>query len=290
MTAADNLSIANALDEIAELLEAQAADAFRLRAYRTAAENVRRSASALSDLEAQGGTAALEKLPGIGHSIAALIAERLHTGRIAMLERLRGQVSPEDLFTSLPGIGDELAARLHRELGLETLEELELAAHDGRLLRVRGFGRRRAAALRDLLAARLSRTPRRRARLLEPGSAPAARPGVPLLLEIDREYRRREHELPKITPRRFNPRHEAWLPVLHTTRDGWHFTVLYSNSARAHELGKNRDWVILYFERDGLEGQCTVVTDQRGALAGQRVVRGREDEQRACVNRPEVAS
>lgn len=59
-------------------------------------------------------------------------------------------------------------------------------------------------------------------------------------------------------------------------------TVLYSNTARAHELGRTRDWVVMYYyDGDHVEAQCTVVTETRGALAGKRVVRGREQECRA---------
>lgn len=58
-------------------------------------------------------------------------------------DRLEGEVAPEDLFTTVPGIGDELARRIHDALEIETLEELELAAHDGRLQTVDGFGPRR---------------------------------------------------------------------------------------------------------------------------------------------------
>jgi putative hydrolase len=90
--------------------------------------------------------------------------------------------------------------------------------------------------------------------------------------------------LPKIAPRRFNPSGEAWLPILHTERGEWHFTALFSNTARAHELGRNRDWVVIYFHEDsGPEGQRTVVTETRGPAAGQRVVRGREAE---CLGQP----
>jgi len=53
---------------------------------------------------------------------------------------------------------------------------------------------------------------------------------------------------------------------------------LFSNTARAHELGMTHDWVVVYYERDGHENQCTVVTERRGDLGGQRVVRGREDD------------
>jgi hypothetical protein len=56
---------------------------------------------------------------------------------------------------------------------------------------------------------------------------------------------------------------------------------MFSNTARSHELGMTRDWVVLYFERDGHEDQCTIVTETRGPLRGRRVVRGREDESRA---------
>ena len=86
-------------------------------------------------------------------------------------------------------------------------------------------------------------------------------------------------ELPKIAPQRFNPEGKAWLPILHAEREGWHFTALFSNTARAHELGRTDDWVVIYFyDDDHQEGQCTVVTEIRGPREGERVVRGREDE------------
>lgn len=94
----------------------------------------------------------------------------------------------------------------------------------------------------------------------------------------DRDYRRRaaEGRLRLIAPRRFNPQREAWLPVLHTERGGRVYTALFSNTAQAHRPGKTHDWVVLYCDRDGRERQATVVTAQRGALEGKRVVRGRE--------------
>lgn len=106
-------------------------------------------------------------------------------------------------------------------------------------------------------------------------------PGVDLLLEVDREYRdkARAGELPRIAPRRFNPEHKAWLPVLHARRGPWHFTALFSNTERAHELHRTYDWVVLFYAAPGGdEAQATVVTERRGALAGLRVVRGREPE------------
>ena len=106
-------------------------------------------------------------------------------------------------------------------------------------------------------------------------------PGVEVLLDVDREYREKAHAglLPKIAPRRMNPEGKAWLPVLHTRFGPWHFTALFSNTELAHELHRNYDWVVIFFsDAEGDEGQCTVVTERRGALTGQRVVRGREPE------------
>jgi hypothetical protein len=118
-------------------------------------------------------------------------------------------------------------------------------------------------------------------------------PGVDVLLDVDREYREKAAagRLPLITPRRFNPQRKAWLPVLHAQRGPWSFTALFSNTARAHELGKTHDWVVLYFYDDHhREEQHTVVTETRGPLAGRRVVRGLEAACRACYERQRVTA
>lgn len=277
-----NDDIADSLERIADLLEAQDGGIHRVRAYRNAGHCLRSLERPVTDIDAEGGRRALEGLPAIGSSIAALIHELVHTGRIGLLERLEGEVSPEDLFTTIPGIGESLAARLHEDLGLDTLEDLELAAHDGRLEALPGFGARRVRMVRNEVGAQLGRSTRRRARRIEVerGRESALRPAVASLLAVDAEYRQRaaEGSLPTIIPRRFNPEARSWLPVLHVERDGWSWHALFSNTARAHRLGRTRDWVVVYWERDGHEGQCTVVTEGRGMLAGKRVVRSRESE------------
>ena len=68
-----------------------------------------------------------------------------------------------------------------------------------------------------------------------------------------------------------------WVRVALVVKAEW-MRKMFSNTARAHELGRTREWVVIYYERDGHEGQCTVVTEMRGPLSGCRVVRGREDE------------
>lgn len=294
-----NDEIADAFERVADLLAAQHANPYRVAAYRRAASTLRTLAEAAAGILAREGTRGLDELPTIGRSLAAQIEELAHTGRLRLLDRLEGAVSPEDLFTTVPGIGEDLAHRIHATLGIETLEELEIAAHDGSLETVPGFGTRRVAGVRAALAGILSRQSRRRTRAVRlaearRAAAPHARepdgpdadaegaslPSVTALLDFDAEYRRRAEEgtLRTIAPRRFNPEGRAWLPVLHGEREGWELTALFSNTARAHELGRIRDWVVIYAERDGEEAQCTVVTERGGPLRGRRVVRGREAE------------
>lgn len=278
-----NDDVAGALERIGDLLRIQSDNPYRAAAYRRAADTLRSLPEPVSALLEREGRAGLERLPGVGRSIAAAVEELVHSGRLRLLDRLEGLVSPEDLFATVPGIGEELAQRIHRQLHLESLEELELAAHDGRLAGVRGFGERRVRGVREALAGILARSSRRRARarrLRESDDEPAPRPPVGALLDFDAEYRRRAEagDLRRIAPRRFNPRGEAWLPILHGEREGWELTAVYSNTARAHELGRTRDWVVIYSERDGDESQCTVVTERAGPERGRRVVRGREAE------------
>jgi hypothetical protein len=103
---------------------------------------------------------------------------------------------------------------------------------------------------------------------------------VATILALDAEYREKAEagELKLIAPRRFNPAGEKWLPILKADPDGWVFTLLFSNTARAHELGRTRDWVVAYYRRHGPEDQCTIITSSRGALRGKRIIRGREEE------------
>lgn len=270
-----NTQIAAKLKEMSELLRQQGANPFRVSAYQRAADSVLTLNQDLAEIFDREGEAGLVALPDIGKGIAAAMGELITSGRWSQLERLRGTLNPELLFQSVPGIGPKLAHRIHDSLQIDTLEALENSAYDGRLEGVEGLGPRRVAAIRASLAAMLRRT--RRA----PSVAPAARPGVALLLDVDREYRQQAAagRLPLIAPRRFNPRGEAWLPVLHWEQGGWHFTAMYSNTARAHQLGRTQDWVVIYYYDDHhQEGQQTVVSETHGPLTGRRVVRGRERE------------
>jgi putative hydrolase len=276
---ATNRGVAERLREAAALLEQQDANPFRARAYRRAAGTVEQLDRGVDEVLTAEGLDGLLRLPGIGSGIGGAIEEMVRSGRWSLLERLRGRLEPERLFQTIPGVGPALAERMHDRLDVDTLEGLEVAAHDGRLERVEGIGARRAAMIRGALESRLGRRSHERSRHRR-------RPDVDVLLDIDREYREKAaaDELPRIAPRRFNPQGKAWLPILHAERQGWHFTALFSNTARAHQLDRTRDWVVIYFyDDDHEEGQCTVVTESRGPLEGMRVVRGREAECRAEI-------
>ena len=266
-----NREIAEQLRQAADLLEQQGANPFRINAYRRAADTVAHLQEDVRELVERQGMDGLLDLPGIGQGIAKAVYEIVATGRWGRLERLRGTLDPVQLFQVVPGIGPQLAQLIHDELQLDNLEALETAAHDGRLEAVPGVGPRRAAAVRATLASILGRSRTLRQREAAEG------PGVELLLAVDREYREQATagQLSLIAPKRFNPEGKAWLPILHTQRGDWHFTVLYSNTARAHELGRTHDWVVVYgYDDHHQEVQYTIVTETRGPLLGKRVVRG----------------
>ncbi len=272
----ENHQVAACLDETAALLEAQGANVYRVRAYRTAGRTIRDLDRPVQQLLDAEGSAGLMQLPGIGQSLGRSIEQLVRTGRLGLLQRLRGEVGPEHVFVSLPGIGPELANRIHEKLGAESLPELESAARDGRLAQVPGFGPKRIRGIREAVAARLHRPPTAAA----PVPPPAEQPSVAELLDVDREYREgvKTGSLRRIAPQRLNPTGAAWLPVLHTQRGLRHYTALYSNTARAHELGTTHDWVVLYRDDHDGHGQWTVITAQFGPLRSRRIVRGREAE------------
>ncbi len=278
--AVTNQGIAAILDETARLLDLRQANPFRARSYRRAAGVVRGLDEPVADIYRRRGEPGLRQLETVGPRLASALGEIVETGRLGLRNRLEGELSPENLFCRVPGIGEELAERIHDELDVASLEELEQAAHDGRLSRVDGIGGKRLQGIRDALAGMLSRSTARRARRRAEGRQPPSEPPVEVILELDREYRQKAErgELRRIAPKRFNPSGEAWLPVMEREHGSWDITLLFSNTKRAHELGKTRDWVVAYFGTDHDQGQCTIVTAGSGDMKGRRVVRGRERE------------
>lgn len=267
-----NREIAQRLKEVAQLLHDQGSNHFRVQAYRHGAETLEQLERPVDDIFRSEGLEGLQALPGIGESLARAIRELVLHGRLPMLERLRGEADPLNLLASIPGIGKKLAERLHDELDIDSLEDLETAAHEGRLAKLAGVGEKRLTGIIASLAERLGRVKTKYGPTLQP------LPSIEELLDVDREYREKaaSGHLHKFAPRRFNPTGEAWLPVLHTQRGERHYTVLFSNTARAHQKGKTHDWVVLFYDDGGKESQCTIITAEWGLLEGHRIVRGRE--------------
>lgn len=275
--APSNSQIADSLEEVARLLEEQGANMFRVRAYRTAAANLRRLAQPVGEIVNAKGTSGLLELPGIGYSLARSIDRMCHTGRLPLLQRLRGEAGPEHLFMTLPGIGLEYATRIHEQLGVESLPELESAARDGRLAKVPGMGPKRLRGIQEALRGRMRWLPESR---FLPAESPSGEPKISEILDVDREYREKaeKDQLRRISPRRLNPSGEPWLPILHTQRGDRQYTALYSNTPRAHDLGMTHDWVVVFRDDHDGHGQWTVITSRFGPLLGKRIVRGRESE------------
>ena len=143
-----NAEIADVLEQMADVLDEREANPYRVGAYRQAAQTIRAHTEPLADLYAAGGVNALMDLPGVGESLSAHIARYIETGRLGRRTRQDDAFDPVVLFSSIPGVSRALARRLVDELGVTTLDALERAAYDGRLLAVKGVGRQTVAALR----------------------------------------------------------------------------------------------------------------------------------------------
>ena len=135
----DNVEIAHVLAEVADVLEIQGADSFRIRAYRNAVRTIEEQIRPLERMVAEG--APLTDLPGIGKEMAGHIRELTTTGTLALRDRLIAEI-PRSLIElmRLPGVGPKKARRLWDELHVGSVDELEAAAREGRVAALAGFG------------------------------------------------------------------------------------------------------------------------------------------------------
>jgi len=147
-----NEDIAAVFDEVADLLEIEGDNPFRIRAYRNGARSLRELGRDVRTLAGQG--ADLTKLAGIGKNLAAKIHEIIDTGHCTTLDKLRRQL-PADLtdLLKLPGLGPKRVHALYHELDIHTHEQLERAAHDGLIRQLPGFGEKTEARILEALQA-----------------------------------------------------------------------------------------------------------------------------------------
>jgi DNA polymerase (family 10) len=136
----ENPEIAQAFDEVADLLELQGANPFRVRAYRNAARTLRDLAEPVAEIAADPGRR-LEDLPGIGADLAGKIRTLFQTGDLPLRQQLRGEVPAglRDLL-GVPGLGPKRAQVLYRQLGIRSLDKLRRAAEEHRIRQLKGFG------------------------------------------------------------------------------------------------------------------------------------------------------
>ncbi len=157
--AVHNADIAAIFETIADLLELQDENPFRVRAYRNAARIVRELRIELAGLVSGGKN--LPKLPGVGPDLEGKIREIAQTGTARLLERLKAKFPPgiTDLLR-VPGLGPKRVQALHGELKIGSLAELERAAREGRLRALGGFGEKTESRVLAAVQAQLSKARR----------------------------------------------------------------------------------------------------------------------------------
>jgi DNA polymerase (family 10) len=134
-----NTEISNIFNQMADLLEIEGANPFRVRAYRRAARTVSGYTHSMAELVREEED--LTELSGIGEDLSAKIKEIVETGRLAKLEEVKSR-TPADLtrMLNVAGLGPKRVKALYKELGISTLAELEQAAAEGRIQELHGLG------------------------------------------------------------------------------------------------------------------------------------------------------
>jgi len=144
--------IAEALEEIATLLELKEENPFKIRAYQNAARSIEAFGASFSDLQNQE---TLEKIPGIGKAIAAKISELATTGGLKFLDELRTEFPSAilELF-SIPGLGAKKIKALYEQLKVSSIADLQAACESGRVAELPGFGEATQAKICNAIANR----------------------------------------------------------------------------------------------------------------------------------------
>jgi DNA polymerase (family 10) len=145
---AHNNEIADLFEKLADLLEIEDANPFRVRAYRNAAQTVRGHAESMADLLAKGED--LSALPAIGDDIAAKIKTIVDTGKLPLLTKVesRTPAALSDLM-KIKGLGPKRVKALYKNLNIKTLDDLKRAARNGRIRSLDGFGEKTEQMIRQ---------------------------------------------------------------------------------------------------------------------------------------------
>ena len=162
-----NTDIAGIFEAIADFLEIEGANPFRVRAYRNAARTVSGLGSELKDMVAAGED--LTKLPGIGKELAAKICEILESGTAKALIKLQQRIPATVIeMLKLPNLGPKRVRVLYRDLNIKNLEQLSLAARKGRIRALEGFGEKTETAIAEAIEARAQKEKRYKIAAVKP--------------------------------------------------------------------------------------------------------------------------
>ncbi len=148
----ENAAIANVFDEMAELLEFKGENPFRIRAYRQGAKAIRDLDESVAKIVADPERN-LADLDGIGKTLVEKTETLIATGTLPQLEKLRDEV-PDVLMqiARIPGLGAKKAAKVHKELGIESLADLRKACEEGKVAKLKGFAAKTEQSILDGLA------------------------------------------------------------------------------------------------------------------------------------------
>ncbi len=247
-----NHDISEIFEKVADLLEIEGANPFRVRAYRNAARVVSGMSQSLADLVARGED--LTKLPGIGQDLAGKIREIAMTGDLGLLKELEARTPPAlALLMNVAGLGPKRVHILYEKLGVTTAEDLKAAAEKGKIKELKGFGPKIEQMVLESLA-HLSATEKRyKLVTVEPVAEALVRhlkdvPGVAEAL-VAGSYRRRKETV-------------GDLDVLVTCQEAYRVMdafVTYEDVSKVMARGDTKSAVVL---RNGLQVDLRVVPEE----------------------------
>jgi len=245
-----NADVAEQFDLLADLLELEGAESFRVLAYRRAATRMRETSGSVAQLALDGKA---KELQGIGKTIEEKIVQIVEIGEIeALTKRKAGVPSDVVLFMRLPGLGPKTAARIWQELGISTLPELKAAAESERLRALPGLGAKSEEKILKALAFQ-AENPDAGRRLLGDGL-----PAVQAVVAVLREHPAAVHVSEAGSVRR---RKETFrdLDIIATATDPAELTAFFTQLDWVVDVVAHGDTKATVLSNDGLRFDLRVV-------------------------------
>jgi DNA polymerase (family 10) len=245
-----NADVADQFDLLADLLELEGAESFRVLAYRRAATRMRETSGSIAQLALDGRA---KELQGIGKTIEEKIVQIVETGKIDALAKRESTIPPEVvLFMRLPGLGPKTAARIWKELGISTLDELKIAAEAERLRALPGLGSKSEEKILKALEFKAA-NPDEDRRLLGDGL-----PAVQAVVEVLREHPSAVHVSTAGSVRRMKETFRD-LDIIATATDPGELTAFFTGLPWVVERVAQGDTKATVLSNDGFRFDLRVV-------------------------------